>query len=343
MKNIGTLHRNLLFLSLCFVLPIVLYVIVYFYFVTAYTHGSFTELSFASQYYSGIYKYRILSYGLMEILFDFLRDWQTHLSEISRIGIISQQLQAESHVYLSYFLLNTFFGILSMIMLFIYRVSQLSREYLVKNLINEMLLVNLLIAISHYVVVSYDNMSYSLQIFGFMLLLSHLKKPDNKMFFAYLIVIVISTLNRESSALLLSMHAAVLVAIVGSRKNIFELIISTLVFVTTYLALRFSLGFEQSVIQEITYITNVFSIYSVAGIAFFAAMTYLLLMRLESDVEKRAGFAFIIFALPYLVVCFLGGYFIEIRLWIPIFLGLILIGNMNISSNLRQDSLLVPA
>lgn len=342
MRKVGTLHRNLLFLSLCFVLPVLLYVIVYFYYVTAYTHGSFTELSFESQYYSGIYKYRILSYGLMEMLFDFLRDWQSQLGEISRIGIITQQLDAEPHVYLSYFLLNTFFGILTMIMLFIYRVSQLSLEYSVKNLINETLLVNLLIAISHYVIVSYDNISYYLQIIGFMFILSHLRKHDNTMFIAYLIVIIISTLNRESSALLLSMHVAVLVLSDGSKKRIVELVFSTLIFVTTYLSLRFYLGFEQSVIQEITYISNIFSIYNIIGIAFFAAITYLLLMRNESELEKRAGLAFLIFALPYLLLCFLGGYLIEIRLWIPIFLGLILIGNMNISNNLRQDSLLVP-
>jgi hypothetical protein len=273
----------------------------------------------------------------MEMLFDFMRDWQTQLGEISRIGIISQKLQAEPHVYLSYFLLNTFFGVITMTTLFIYRTSHLSREHSAKSLINELLIVNLLIVFSHFVIVSYDNISYFLQILGFMFLLNHLKKPDNTMFLAYLIVIIISTLNRESSALLLAMHGAVLIGFVGSRKHLIELIISTIVFVATYLALRFSLGFEQSVIQEFTYISNIFSIYNFAGIAFFVALTYLMIMRFESLVEKKAGLAFLIFALPYLLVCFLGGYLIEIRLWIPVFLGLILIGNMNLPTNLKQD------
>ncbi len=324
------IRKILIFATLCIVIPLIFQIIISFYFTTAYTSGSFTEAGYIEQYESGIYKYRILSKYLMIFLFELLRDFRADFDTVQKIHVITNTFEAESHVYMSYFMLNTIFTVLSSIGL-LYFISKTNDSRDNSHPVNEILIYNSLLAITQFVVVPYDNISYFLHILAVNFLIRHLKKANNHSFFTYLIILIIATTNRESSALILAVHGAIIIASgkFHDRNTQRDLIISICVWLITYFLLRLILGFEQSTIQEVTVVSNLFSIYNYAGLTFLVGVCFLLISRLNSQMQTNIAIYSLLFSLPYFLVCFVGGYLIELRLWMPVFLNLILTNSLN--------------
>src|SRR5690606_32971040 len=146
--------------------------------------------------------------------------------------------KSEPLFYLSFYLLNTFFLMLSAVMLTLISESKsFEATETEKTLINGLIIFT--ISLSQFVIVPYDVSSYFFLILFFYILLKFLNLQNTQNLVSLCLILALSTLNRETAALSVSIAATLLYAKNGLRQDTkVPVLILAGVFVAGYFGLR---------------------------------------------------------------------------------------------------------
>jgi len=278
---------------LCIVAPFCANYFAYYGYVTHFSVGVFSPEGFHAQYDHEVFKYRVLGkwlllgvYRVLEYVNPADAGWARHAAFLGTDSI---------NFYHSYFYLNSIFLCLTLLVL-----SDRLTEI-------ELFVFTLLVALTQYVVVPYDAVAY------FFLACTY--RWVNNLPLAALFVLL-AALNRETAALSLSLYASLY--LLGRGGSLKGLGVLTAVFVAVYLSLRLALGWGNAVGNEFTFIRYL-NLNSAVGIGFALAAGLALVRR------PGAAAVFLACSLPYILSIFLTGNPFEVRLWVPLLLGVMLV------------------
>ena len=300
---------------LCFVFPVLLSIVVYYGFSSTFSAKLYDIAGFHSQYDHGVYRYRVLGKVLLLAIY--------YILEHHRHGQVGPTAQLGTNFYLSYVILNTTFLCLTAWALrATLDLPVFTKSEIEKNL--WVLVAVLLIAVTQFVVVPYDTLSYFFLAAAAFLMMRD-STPASTLGLA--VVMILGTVTRETAALIVALYAALYVmrGTAGFRPAIAPLVIMFALFVATYLGLRFALGWDAHALDQ--GLRGHMPLKGLAGVLFLICGV-LLTMDFTSRARTKTALLFLAFSSPYLAVSLLTGVPFEIRLWVPIFLGLILIHAM---------------
>ncbi len=233
-------------------------------------------------------------------------------------------------MYLSFYILNTIFIILSALMLVLITQS----KTFVATLSEKILIIAVSIfsiALSSFVIVPYDVSSYFFLLLFIYFLIRYLQKQTTARVILLGIIILVSTLNRESSALSLSLAATLLYTKFGlKRKAIVPMFVLGIIFLAVYLGLR--LMSENFTTNDGNLLSQNFSQpKNILGILFWLVFFAFSLLLAKDRKAVKLILIFHVFSIPYLLLCFYTGILYEIRLYIPLFLTSILLSKIELS------------
>lgn len=278
---------------LCLVAPVCANYIAYYGFVTHYSVGVFDPRGFHAQYDHEVFRYRVLGKWLLLAVYRAVEYLDPAAAGWNRMAAF---LGTDSiNFYHSYYLLNTAFLCLTLLVLSGY-LSDL-----------ELLAVTLLVALTQFVVVPYDAVAY------FFLACTYRWRRN---LWLTAVIVFLAALNRETAALSLSLYAALL--FLGRGGSLRGLVVLVCVFAATYLSLRFAYGWDYAAGNEFTFIMYL-NRNSAVGIGFALAAGYALVRR------PAAAGVFLACSLPYVFSIMLTGNPFEVRLWVPLLLGVMLV------------------
>lgn len=317
-------------ITITWILPFCLSFFAYFGFFPAYMSRKilFSEQAFLEFNEYGIFKFRILGKELLLMLNHFLSQFPMPSMASAGVHRLLYWEATLPSLYLSYFILNTFFLCLTMTVL--YHIANLKcMTFSTHNKFSWLLLLTFYITISQFVVFQYDILSYFFLCCAIYLFLS--RQETSKTLCSLVILMVIATLNREGSAIILSFYATLYWLSYGLNENkrFRTLLILTITFLLTYIALRLFYSptdhrFEFH--QYITWETN-FGIYPLVSIVFFLSTLYL--MASTGPKAKIIG-VFLLFSLPYIYMIFYSALLFEIRLWMPLIICLAILTQVDL-------------
>ena len=298
---------------------------VYFSFANTYSTSILNYQNFISQFHSGIYQYRILSGYFLIGIYDALGNLDIDYS-IFKLKFLDEN--SEPRMYLALYLLNSFFTILSAMML--YFIGNL-KEVNLKN--SEKILYPTLaifvIALSQFVLVPYDCSSYFFILLFAFVILKYIGNQNKNYLVILSLELLVSTINRESSAISIALAASLLYLRYGfSKKMIIPTFVLIAVFSSVYLGVRlfrgsFSTNDGMLLFQNFTEPKNLL------GITFSCILFSLCLSITENHLQRKAIYLFHFLAMPYLFMCFYTGIMYEIRLYIPLFLTSLVLSRIN--------------
>ena len=300
---------------------------VYFGFANIYSSKILTIQSFQEQFRSGIYQYRILSGYFLIWIYDILST--LHIDyEIFKFKFVKPD--SEPQMYLSLYILNTFFMMLSAAIMVLITES---KSFIATNSekLSIIAVAIFVIALSQFVIVPYDVSSYFFLLIFFYFLIQYLQQQSNSKLIILSLIIIISTLNRESSALSLSLAATLLYSKFGLKKEtILPIAVLVIVFICAYFGLRlmsenFTTNDGNLFIQNFTQPKNIL------GILFWLVFFVFTMMLAKDQRAAKNILFFHMFTFPYLILCLYTGILYEIRLYIPLFLTSILLTKTELS------------
>lgn len=300
---------------------------VYFSFGNIYSSKILNYGDFSQQFHSGIYQYRILSGYFLFWIYDFLSGLPIDYS-IFKFKFLNAD--SEPQMYLSFYILNTIFLVLSsIIMFFITETKNFVATNSEKILVISVAL--LVIALSQFVIVPYDVSSYFFLLLFFYFLLKYLEKNSSGNLIILVIILLISTFNRESSALSISLAATLLYVKFGFKKETIQpILILAISFLAVYFGMRitnesFSTNDGNLLIQNFTNPKNLL------GLLFWMILFLFPLIITENPQTKRNILIFHLFSIPYILMCFYTGIIYEIRLYVPLFLTSLILAKTDLS------------
>ncbi|AZB21048.1 hypothetical protein EG338_02330 [Kaistella haifensis] len=317
------LFSKLVFVAL---LAFVVNSFVYFSFGNIYSSKILNYSDFQEQFQSGIYQYRKLSGYFLIGIYDFLSllniDYQ-----IFKLKFFNQESDAK--MYLTFYILNTFFLMLTAIlMVFITETKNFVATSSEKILLIAICIFT--IGISQFVLVPYDVSSYFFLLIFFWFLMKYLEQNSTKNLIILVAILAISTINRESSALSISLAATLLYTKFGIKKeSIFPVAVLGISFVAIYLGMRFLQG-NFTTNDGNLFLQNFTDPKNGLGILFWAVFFVFTLILAKDKQSKNLIFLFHFFSIPYIAMCFYTGIIYEIRLYVPIFLISLLIGKLHL-------------
>ena len=295
---------------------------IYFSFGNIYSSSVLNYADFQNQFHSGIYQYRILSGYFLTFIYDILStlniDYQSFKLKFANEG-------AEPQMYLSFYLLNTCFLVLSVfVMTLITETKSLIATESEKILL--IIIALFTIAISQFVIVPYDVSSYFFLLVFFFFLIKYLEKNTSFYLLILGVLMVVSTFNRESSALSLSLMATVLYTKFGLKKEtLFPVAILGFIFIAVYLGMRFmSENFATN--DGNLFIENFSQPKNFLGMLFWLIFFLLTLILAKDKKTIRMIIIFHLLSLPYILMCIYTGILYEIRLYVPLFLTALFLG-----------------
>ena len=300
---------------------------IYFSFGNIYSSKILNYADFSKQFHSGIYQYRILSGYLIFWIYETLSTLNIDYS-IFKFRFLESR--SEPQMYLSFYILNTIFLVLSAaLLLFITE----TKNFIATNS-EKILLVSVAvfaIAITQFVIVPYDVSSYFLIVLFFYFLLKYLEKNSDFNLIILVVILMISTLNRETSALSISLAATLLYSKYGLRKEMIKpVLIFALTFIAVYLGMRFL--HESFTTNDGNLLFQNFSEpKNILGFLFWMVFFLLTIIIAKDQHAKRNIILFHVFSIPYVLMCIYTGIMYEIRLYIPIFITSLLISRTDIS------------
>ena len=289
---------------------------VYFSFGNTYSSKILNYTEFRQQFSSGIYQYRILSGYFLIWIYEFLSNLNIDY------GIFKLKFfdgSAEPKMYLSFFLLNTFFLVLtSAVMVLIAETKNFVATSSEKILFTAVAVFT--IGLSQFVIVPYDISSYFFLMLFFLTLIRYTSKNSVIQLIFLGILMLISTLNRESSALSLSLTATLLYAKFGLKKGtLIPVALLGITFLMAYFGMRlmnesFTTNDGNLLIQNFSQPKNVL------GLLFWLVFFVFSVLLAKDRKAVQNILIFHILSVPYIVMCFYAGIIYEIRLYTPLFL-----------------------
>lgn len=301
---------------------------VYFGFANIYSSKILNIQSFQEQFHSGIYQYRILSGYFLIWIYDALSGLNIDY-QVFKLKFL--QPDSEPQMYLSFYILNTIFIMLSAAMMVIITESKsFIATYSEKLLITTVAVFS--IALSQFVIVPYDVSSYFLLLVFFYFLLQYLEKQSVSKLIILSLIILVSTFNRESSALSLSLAATLLYSKFGlKKKTILPIAILGFIFIGVYLGLRL-MSENFSTNDGNLFIQNFNEPKNILGVLFWIVFFVFTLILAKDKKAKKNILLFHLLSFPYLILCFYTGILYDIRLYIPLFLTSIFLSKIELST-----------
>ncbi|SDF22090.1 hypothetical protein [Epilithonimonas hungarica] len=316
-----------LFFKIIFVtlFAIVVNIFIYFAFGSVYSAPLLNIDSFKEQYESGVYQYRWLSTSLLIYIYNFLESLPFRI----RLKMDFWDKNAQPNMFFAYAFLNTFFLISANIVLLLITET----KYFVANQSEKIFVITLStlsIGLSQFVLVPYDCSSYFFLFVFALIFLKYLKNKRLILLLVLISILMISTLNRESSALSLSFAAVFLYNKYGlNKKSWLPMVYLVIGFLATYIGVRLAVdSFE--IRNENFFVGNVTQTRSLFGILFWIVFFVFSLLVSNNRQTTRNILIFHLFSLPYIIMCFYTGALYEIRLYIPIFLSCLMISKLSI-------------
>lgn len=289
---------------------------VYFGFANVYSSKILNFQEFQNQFSSGIYQYRKLSGWLLMWIYDFLGGLNLDYS-VFKLKFLNPE--SEPRMFLSFYLLNTFFAVLSGIVMVLITES---KNFIATN--SEKILITaagiFTIALTQFVIVPYDVSSYFFLLLFFYFFLKYLGESNHANLIILAVIIIISTLNRESSALSVSLAATLLFSKFGIKKeSLLPVAVLGGIFVVVYLGMRF---FNQnfSTNDGSLLLENFTQPKNYLGLLFWAVFLLFSLLISKDKTAVRNILLFHALSLPYILMSFYSGILYEVRLYVPLFL-----------------------
>lgn len=320
-------NKKINFIFYTILLPLIISFIIYFGYSSRYNNYFFTD-QMPEYYFDNIYKYRFLSRDIIVYIQKFFD--QNLFSKFNYLNKILIRLNT-TNFYLTIFAYNTFFYIVTCIV--IYKTIFYVNIDNIRNMLL-MIIIESLIGFSQFVVTPYDMSSLFLLSLTFLLSIKLSENYSKLNYLLLIFVILISTLNRETSALSISFYAALILnncSINNLIGSINKLLIPTLAFLIPYIILRIyfnSKGYSNSLIMDNYMINNLFEFRNLLGIIFYIIFTYLSLNICKNIYQKSLIKKYITFSTPYIFIIFFGGILWEVRLFIPLIIGQIILSNI---------------
>jgi hypothetical protein len=320
--NSNVMLQVMRFLLLALILPAIFSFFVYYGFASNYTMRKvYSESGFRGQYENGIFRYRILGRAAVMATYDLINRY--HLPAMGPKALRLLDPEASEALYTAYFIVNTVFMCLTCTVFFFVadRCCGRNEQWMVDL---SLLLMMSLMALTQYVVVPYDLMSYC---FLSVSILTILRERQNVATLALLIsALVLCTMTRETALLIPAFYLAVNRRYITQRlsgwrlnweQKVFALLILCLLLAAV--CLRAYYGTNHAVYQQIT-IARWFQFPpDVIGAVFFVS---LLAVMLSSEPARSESLVFLLAAAPYILAIFVVASPWETRLFCPIFLCL---------------------
>lgn len=289
---------------------------VYFSFGNIYSSKILNYTEFRQQFSSGIYQYRVLSGYFLIWIYEFLSNLNIDY------GIFKLKFfdgSAEPKMYLSFFLLNTFFLVLtSAVMVLITETKNFVATSSEKILFTAVAVFT--IGLSQFVIVPYDISSYFFLVLFFLFLLRYLEKNSSRNLIILVLMMAVSTLNRESSALSLALAGTLLYSKFGLKKEtLIPVAVLAMTFILTYFGMRVMNGSFTTNDGNLLF-QNFSQPKNILGLLFWAVFFVLPLMLAKDRNAIKNIIVFHLLSIPYIAMCFYAGILYEIRLYIPLFL-----------------------
>lgn len=313
------LSKYLYVMMLAVALPFLVGYVVHYGFGTNYTNEVFHEEGFRDQYESGIYRYRVLGRHLLLGTYELIRS-DFFLSRLVRsqcpsppVGALMLDDEADSAFYASYFALNTFFLVICSILMYAILAGAPPLERTLK-----LILLPLLIGLTQYVVCPYDTLSYAFILVTFLLIL----KPFKYRLPLLLLALAAGTLARETAAVAIPFFIAHNWKDIsrGEPRKLGWLGLLVGTFLATYLLLRVALGFDGALWENVRLLDNLSSLRCLLGFSALGIVAYPLAVM---SGNRRKCLVFIIASSPYWLAMLFIAVTWELRLWVPIWLGLL--------------------
>lgn len=301
------------------VLPLLLFAMSYYGFESSYVRLKTMEKA-PDFMFTSVYAYRIipnfLSLHVTEVVTFMINSYLPFLK--------SFLLKQGTLFYHSIFLINSFFFILSSVILhslFKLNATGTLLQLNIRRMIH--LLAIFFIVIIQYVPTNCDSIAIFFYLSGALLSLKYLHNRRITDFILLCAVVFVSTLARETSCLNISFFAAVCIDFEKLKKKDFtfikELIILVIAFLVPYAGLRIMIHQDVSFVEGIYFLDNFSSPFNLSGLLFGILSLYFcyLLCNNEGKILIRK---YLFFAIPYLVMIAMVGLFWEVRLFIPLIL-----------------------
>ncbi|MGZ5262233.1 MAG: hypothetical protein ACXWCF_00420 [Kaistella sp.] len=294
---------------------------VYFSFGNIYSSKILNYADFQQQFSSGVYQYRILSGYFLIGIYEFLSDLNI---DYSLFKLKFFDADAEPKMYLSFFLLNTFFLVLSSaVLVLITETKNFVATSPEKLLLTAVAI--LAVALSQFVIVPYDISSYFFLLLFYYVLLGYLQKNSPQTLIILGSIMLVSTLNRESSALSLALAATLLFSKFGFKKEtLVPVTVLGITFLAAYLGMRF-MNENFSTNDGNLFAQNFSDPKNMLGLLFWLVFFVFPLLLAKDRRSVNNILIFHVLSLPYIFMCFYTGILYEIRLYIPLFLASALI------------------
>lgn len=289
---------------------------VYFSFGNIYSSKILNYADFQHQFSSGVYQYRILSGYFLIGIYEFLSDLNIDYS-LFKLKFLDDD--AEPKMYLSFFLLNTFFLVLSSAVLVLITKSKNFVATSPEKLLLTAVAI-LAVALSQFVIVPYDISSYFFLLLFYYVLLGYLQKNSPQTLIILGSIMLVSTLNRESSALSLALAATLLFSKFGLKKEtLVPVAVLGITFLAAYLGMRF-MNENFSTNDGNLFAQNFSDPKNMLGLLFWLVFFVFPLLLAKDRRSVNNILIFHVLSLPYIFMCFYTGILYEIRLYIPLFL-----------------------
>ncbi len=303
-------QQYLLFVVLAVALPIVILLSVELWMVTTYT-SAISIGHVTGQYFSGIYRYRILGRDQFLVLYRFL-----HAHFADRPYPLPRDREAWFLSYAAFALSNGLYFALSNLMLLSFLWVK-GRGFADCELLLYMYY-TFLLALSMAVVTPYDQLAY-------LLLLVGIWGTRQRSISAGTALIAISaiagTLNRETEFLLASFLAtmALVSPVLQARRYWIYLAVDFTLSCAVYVALRLLVPGSVKVIEYPTH-GGIWAPESIVELTLLFAAAIVFAMKLHRTV--RPALVLLAMCSPYIVTIFIGSSFRELRISMPILLCL---------------------
>lgn len=283
-----------------------------------------------SFYHENIYKYRILSLIIFNTIEPLIKNIIEFISEKS--SFFAQSISSiGTPFYISLMLFNTLFLLLCTWILhkiFNLKFFKIKNE---KSKILWILTIVTLIGFSEYVVTIYDIISYFFLLSIIYFSYKYFNNAKPKYIFICCVLMFISTLNRETSALNISFIS--ILYLLHYKLNYKEilthstfLITTLLSFLVAYIGIRLYFG-QSDVVQNIYLIQNIKNPKNLLGIIFFGICIYYINWFSIFPINYLKLFLWL--CVPYLIFIIMGGILWEIRLFVPVLIPMIILSVMN--------------
>lgn len=312
-RSRSMLPEYLLFAALATALPLAILLSVQLWMVTAYT-GGLDPPSFSSQYYHGVYRYRLLGRDLVLGLYHFL---QAHLLE--RPYPLPRDASGSFLLYGALAISNgVYFAVSNLLLLSLLWTRKTGLRDVELSLY---FYYTLLVAMSMAVVTPYDQLAYLLLLIGILGVRSRSVALGTSL---VVISAVAGTLNRETEFLLASLLAtmALFCPRTESKRYWMYLGVDLVISIGVYVGVRLAIPGNVQVIQNMTF-GGKWAPESLLVLILLLCAGGVMAMRLYCDVRPAA--VFLVLSLPYLLAVLIGGMFRELRLMVPILLCILCI------------------